>query len=506
MSINPVAWTYPGAVAGGDPTAHPYDTRAQHSLSSPFDINIPGNAAAGPGAYSDNMWYQWETLKDPAIQMVLQERYQTLSLYKNFVPTVVAMRNANGSVPESMTIKGIFSMEPGGIEPIGMRQIWLTGNYTDTYSQSISFEHYGDKVTAHKYDNMVQAYLFRGAPGLIPIARTLLSESVTITLDTQARNAFLSGPRYHYSDPNNVTNFGGISYAGNKGLYDLSENRDLWMDLTYEDVPLAQSPLGDSVGTMICITTPSVVRQIIDLAHTGNGEWVDVNRYARPEVRLKYEVGMYENVRFIAARRNVLWNTGTIVAQFATAEDYGPGDGAYGGLIDNTYQVGQPVSAGVTNYIELSSITGAVTDLKVNDMITIHQRTVGSTAPASGKGVANGVDYKEGTARLRRIVNIDAANSRISLDKPLFHEFPAGSFVTKAEHIHPSTYIAGGEGVINAVADPISTNAPGPIDDLGAIYRFSWDGYYKHQVFRPEVFRINFSAGRTPRWGAGVAP
>jgi hypothetical protein len=101
---------------------------------------------------------------------------------------------------------------------------------------------------------------------------------------------------------------------------------------------------------------------------------------------------------------------------------------------------------------------------------------------------------------------VDVANSRIAFDKPLFYEFPQGSFVTKAEHIHPSTYIAGPEGVINAVAEPINFVEPSAIDDLQAIWRFAWDGYYQQQVFRPEVFRTMFSAGRTPRWGVGVNP
>lgn len=120
------------------------------SLTNPFGLTNALDASTGPGAYSDNMWYKWESLKSPAIQMALQERYRTNSLYRALVATTVVMRNPNGSIPESMTVKGIFDMEPNGIEPIGMRQIWLKSNYTDSYSQSIYFQHFGDKVTAHK--------------------------------------------------------------------------------------------------------------------------------------------------------------------------------------------------------------------------------------------------------------------------------------------------------------------------------------------------------------------
>jgi hypothetical protein len=126
------------------------------------------------------MWYKWESLKFPAIQMALQERYRTNSLYRALVATTVVMRNGNGSIPESMTVKGVFDMEPNGVEPIGMRQIWLKSNYTDAFSQSIRFQHYGDKVVSHKYDSAVQAYLYQ-ASAVIPMARPMLGQSVTIT-------------------------------------------------------------------------------------------------------------------------------------------------------------------------------------------------------------------------------------------------------------------------------------------------------------------------------------
>lgn len=476
------------------------------SLTNPFGLTNALDASTGPGAYSDNMWYKWESLKDPAIQMALQERYKTNSLYRALVATTVVMRNPNGSIPESMTVKGVFDMEPNGVEPIGMRQIWLKSNYTDAFSQSIRFNHFGDKVVAHKYDSAVQAYLYRGTPGLIPMARTMLGQSVTVNLDIQSRNAYLSGPRMHYSDPTNVTSFANISQSAGRGKYNLAENRDIWMDLTYEDVPMASSPLGNSVGTLICVTTPSVIREIIEQVRAIGGDWIDVVKYANPEMALRYEVGSFDNVRFIAARRNVLWNCGTITVQMATAEAYNAADGATAQLVDGVYQVGQPAAAGVRNYIELSALTtGTIADFHVNDMVTIHTRRF-ATAPTDGKGVLNGVDYREGTAKLRRVVEVDTTNSRIAFDKPLFYEFPAGSFVTKAEHIHPSTYVAGPEGVINAVAEPINFVEPDAIDDLKAIWRFAWDGYYQQQVYRPEVFRTMFSAGRTPRWGVGVAP
>ena len=477
-----ITFTYPGAGDGG---THPYADRASHSISDPFLLGDPENAALGPGAYSDNMWYQLESLREPLLQMQLQERYRTLSLYRNFVPTQIAMRGPEGYVGESMTFKGIFAMEPQ-TDPVGTRQIWFPSSYTDTYSQSITFRHYADKVALHRYDDMLQRYLFRGQPGLIAIARTLLAESMTIALDILARNAFYEGQRKHYI--NDRADFGEVLATD---LYDLGEAQQIWLDLTYEDIPLAMSPLGNGVGTMVCITTPSVIH---DIKTAAGNEFITADLYARPEIRLRYEVGMYDNVRYIAARRNVLWNVGTIEHQAATMADYGPGDGADSNLVDGVYNVGQSVSAGVTKSITVDDGSG----FAVNDMVTIHQTRT------SDNGVVGGVDYTEGTARLRRITTVNGNN--ISFNKPLFHEFPLGSFVTKAQNVHPSTFIGGPMGVVNGVADPIEMHVVNPIDDALAIWRFVWSGRFAYQVMRPEIFRIVNSAGTAPRWGAGYSP
>ena len=476
----PTNYQYPGTGTGAN--THPYPTRTQHGLSEPFVTADISNPNLGPGVYSDNMWHQLESLKDPIIAMNLQERYITTSLYRNFVPVSVAMTQ-NGHIAESMTFKGIFAMEPN-ISPVGTRQIWFPGNYTDTWSQEIHFEAYADKVALHRYDDMVQAYTFRGQAGLIPIVRTLLSESMVVGLDTLARNAYLSNPRLHYI--NDRADFGEILA---NDLYELEEARQIWLDLTYEDVPLANSPLGNGVGTMVCVTTPSVIHDI--KVHAGD-QFVDADRYARPEIRLKYEVGMYDNVRYIAARRNVLWNAGAITLQAVTQADYGPGDGGSPNLVDSVYRVGQ--ASGVQNWIEVDDAS----DFDVNDMVTVH---VGRT---SAFGVVNGVDYREGTSRLRKIVAIDG--SRITFNKPLFHEFPAGSFITKAQHVHPSTYMAGPETVVNAVGEPIHVEVIEPIDDARAIWRFVWLGRFKYQLFRPETSRVVYSGGTMGRWGAGYAP
>jgi hypothetical protein len=487
-----VTYTYPGTGTGGD--VHAFPTRTEHSLSEPFTLADHLNAAAGPGAYSDNMWSQLESLHDVGLQMALLEKFRLTSVYRPFVPVQVAMRTDTGAIAESMSWKGIFAMEPN-IDPVGRRQIWFQSNYTDTFSKQIVFNDYADKVALHRYDDLVQAYRFRGSIGLIPIARTLLGESVTVALDVLARNAILESPFFHViaggsttHGPQGVTDpypdFSGVLATD---VFDLSLGRDVWEALAYQDIPMAANPNGVS-GALFCVTTPTMIKTV---KADADSEWRETHLYANPGLLLRHEVGMWENVRFLTTRRNVLWNCGDITTQGVTQNDYGPGDGADDQLVDGVYSVGQ--TSGVVNGIELDSAAS----MEANDVITIHQTRTDDF------GVTNGVDYREGTARVRRITRI--SGNTIYLDKPLFHEFPAGSFVTKGVHIHASCYI-GGPSVVNGVGEPIMMYPKEPIDDANAIWRFIWQGRFKYQQFFPEMTHVVFHGGGQPTFGIGTAP
>lgn len=482
----PVNYTYPGTGTGGD---HPYATRLDHSLSEPFTLANPLDAAQGPGAYSDNMWYKLETLKDPIIQMTLLERWRAQSVWRAFNYVQVAMRHANGALAERMTWKGVFDMEPT-TDPVGTRQIWFPNNYTDTWEKEITFKTYADKVALHEYDDAVQAYLYNGRAGLRNIARTLLGRSATVFQDILIRNAYLNHPYPRYMG--GATSFSGIDDTATY-WFDPSVARDIWMDLSYNGVPLAVNPTGNGTsGMMICITTPSVIKNIQD--QVGN-EWYTLYLQSNPSALLRYEVGSYKNVRFIASPRNVLWNCGDIITRATLNNAYGPGDGGSPDKVDNVYTVGQ--SSGVNHWIENTITVG--TSFQVGDIVTIH-RTV-----TSDFGVTDGVDYREGTARRRRIVAIGDGTTgplgALTFDRPLFHDFPAGSYITKAYDIHPSVFLAGPGGVVTGVGDPIMAYPMPPIDDARAIWRFVWKGRFDTQLFMPEVFEVVFSGGTRPSRG-----
>ncbi len=490
-----VTYTYPGTGAGAAST-HPYVEAAEHGISEPFTLANPLDANAGPGAYSDNMWQQLASLKDIAVNMALLEKFRLTSVYRPFVPTQIAMRNSTGALAEEMTWQGVYAIEPN-IETVGRKQIWFTSNYTDVFKKRIVFEDHADKIALHEYDDMTQAYLFRGQIGLVPMCRTLLGESVVTALDLLARNAYIGGPRFHTISGGGTVTSGGADLPQFTGIstadpFDLSLSRLIWEQMAYDDLPMAANPNGVQ-GNLFCVTTPSTPNVILSEPST-TSQWREANLYANPGMLLRHEVGQYDNTRYLSSRRNVLWNCGDITVQAATTAAYGPGDGAAATLVDGVYEVGQ--SSGVSNIIECDDVTG----FAVNDVVTIH------TTRTADFGVTNGVDYREGNARVRRVIEVNGgAGGSLAFDKPLFMDYPIGTFITKAEHIHCSIYI-GGPSVVNGVGVPISIYPMAPIDDAAAIYRFIWKGRFKYQQFTPEWSHVVFHGGSIPTFGIGTGP
>ena len=492
------------------------------NILSPFDLTNAGavttgvdayNASKGPGAYSDNMWANLDNLHDVSTQMALQEKYRLASVYSALVPTSIAMRTSQGAIAEEMIFKGVFAMEPN-TTPVGRRQIWFGSNYTDTFQEKITFQDHADKIALHRYDDLIQTYLFRNSIGLKQMASTLLGETITIALDILARNAFLDSPFFWVIDTAGTTpmkkptgkNYPDFSSITSANHFKLDVARQVLEALAYQDHPMAANPNGPS-GALYCITTPSTPNRIREQAATAGSvasQWRETNLYANPSMLLNSEVNMFENVRYSQTRRNVLWNCGTITQRSTTAAAYGPGDGGYKGLVDKVYTIGQTVASGALEWIEVD----AVTNLAVNDIVTIHK----ATDVTSDFGITNGVDYRSGEARIRRIVAIDATgantpggNPGIAFDKPLFSEFPAGSYVTKGVHVHASIFIAG-PGVVNAVGEPIMIYPKEPIDDANAIWRVIWQGRFKYQTIKPGLINVVFHGGGTaPVFGVGTA-
>lgn len=426
--------------------------------------------------YGDNPWSGIATNQRDWYVPDLLDVFRARSIYRQFVPMQVDLAAQR---TKQMVFSLVYDLEPN-TDTIGLRDLWLPASHTDSASLTINMEHHGDKVALHKYDELVTYWQRNGRKGLRPIVRDLIGLSMVDTLDILARNAFLSAPYAMYSGT--ATGFDDL---GTSDLFDPDTVQDIWLGLSYREVPLANNPAGVD-GTIFAITTPGV---LYDVQTQGTDDWVNLLKYNDVGRALRYEVGMYKNARFLQTTRNTLWNCGAVSKQCTIISALNPGSGA-AATVDTVYSVGQ---SGATNYIQLSAFSAG--DFEVNDIVTIH------TTRTSAFGVTDGVDYRSGMNTVRRIVSVDAANDRIAVDKPVMKDYSTdlGStvygYVTKGRHIHATVFVGGPNGVVAGVAQPPEFHTPAVVDDLEAMYRFSWDTYLKYQAFRPEVYEVVFSAG-----------
>ena len=190
---------------------------------------------------------------------------------------------------------------------------------------------------------------------------------------------------------------------------------------------------------------------------------------------------MWAGVRYVRTNRLVLRNHGAVAQQTTLSADTVPGQGA-AATVDQVYTVGQP---GSVRYVTVADETG----FAVGDFVTIHSQ-------AAGAGAGHPPVEADGTQETRRIVAIDAANNRLTFDKPLLKPHTGGDFVTKGIDIHASIFM-GGPAVVYGVGERPTPVLPPKIDDLQMVNRYGWRGFLKFQMFRPEYIELHETAGST---------
>lgn len=415
--------------------------------------------------------------------------FRTSSL---FTGIVTYARNLADVRATSMVVTSMLAPHANW-NPIATRQLWLPAMHIDSRSVEITFEHHGGKVAMHDYDELVTYWKVNGTQGLRAVLNQVLGANIVDVHDYLARNALIesalvtTGYTYFAGD---ATNFGDMVGTD---VMTIDVPPEIQLGMKYREVAGALNADG-SAGAVICYTTPGV---IYDLQK--DPDWIDIAKYAAPESLLRYEVGTYKNVRFVESPRLVLWNAGAVEFQAAIYVAHSAGDGAPNPAttkVDGTYRVGQS-SAGIKNYIQLDTpITGVLgSELRVNDIITLH------TSRVNDYGATLGVDPFDGANQYRRVVAIHSEDGQIFLDKPIMADLstPLSSnvygYVTKGFNVHSSIFVGGPQGLVAGVAAPIRLHTPPPIDDLEAIYRYSWDDRMGYQPYNPEVYEVVFSSG-----------
>lgn len=447
--------------------------------------------------YSDNPWEvidkNQRTWYDPDLISLFRQRAL-------FTPTINFVKNLGDVRATKMVMTQLLDPHPDTTE-LAVRQIWMPASHIDSRQIEIVFNRYGGKVAYTTYDDLVTYWKQNGSAGVRRIMKGALGYHMVDVLDYLARNAYVGGAMDtgYVLYEGSATDFSGV---GTTDIFKLDNALDIWLGMTLRNVASALGPNG-AANNIICYTSPSVIYDI--QKGTGSDEWLAINQYEGRVQLLKYEVGTYKNVRFVQSPKLVLWNCGTLIAQGTVDTAITAGDGAPdpdATKVDGVYQVGQ-TTAGITNYISVGAWdTGSLSDVDVNDIISIH------VTRSSAYGVSNGVDFKEGTLHNRRVVGKSATPDQLILDAPIMVDMSTDlgggvyAYVTKARNVHASIFVGGPQGIVSGVARAPRFHAPPPVDDFEMVQRFSWDAYMGHQPYAPEVFEVVLSAGTTRVKGA----
>lgn len=447
--------------------------------------------------YGSEPWSAWDINQRDWYVPLLQRAYKIRSNYGQMVPIKV---DFTAQRTGTIIWTGIYDLEPA-IDSIGLRDIWLDSNYTDGWQMRINMHHYGDKIALHRYDPLVTFFTAGGggAGDLAGLSRQLLGNSMIDTMEAQIRNAFISAPMRYF-----VGGGTGFSAIADADVFDPDLPMDIQLGFAYHEVV---DPNQSGGLTAVAYASPGQVYAV-----QKDSDYVSLRKYNYEGMKqlLRYEAGENKGVRYVNHRINALMNCGTITAQAPVSAAITAGDGApdpgadgSGTKVMGSYEVGQKAGS-QTHYIQLGSFsTGAIGDLAVGDVISIHTRkSAGTTAPYDVAGAPLPTD---GTKVDRVIQSIDTDNGRITLNKPIMRDYDteaandcsAGeyAFVTKGQHIHMCVIQAAPGGVVGGFAQPPQLHVPPAVDDLEAMFRLSWDGYYDYSLFRTETVAVIFSAG-----------
>lgn len=322
------------------------------------------------------------------------------------------------------------------------------------------------------------------------INRDLLGVSMVQYLDRLARNAFLSGTFTMYGKDWNKADFGELVAAAGEDDFNPAISDEIFLGMQSRQMHGAVDAVtGSTEGTVIALTTPGVVYTM--QRDTSTNGWIDRNKYANPSALLRYEVGSYRNVRYLATPELTLWNAGEISSRLTVVDPVYPGSGAARN-VDANRVVGQETLINGTRYIQFDSLDD-LSQIAVNDMLTMHR------VFTDAHGVTNGVDPYAGANIHRRVVSVDDTEKRIAFDRPVLtddYQTDLGGgvygYVTKAVNVHPVIFLTGANSVVAGVTQSPQVYTPPIIDDVMAFHRFSWDAYLQYQIWNDAAVEVSF--------------
>lgn len=377
----------------------------------------------------------------------------------------------------------------------------------DSRQRDIGTGRYGDKVQVHDEDSVFQMWKKSGGRDWRPLMRQVLANNVRRKMEMVSRNAYLKGPKAFWTYGGGKANWAQLDSGD---IFDLDIVTDWNLRLGNTGSPIIP---GDQASAKVCIIPPGVTydfRKGLATA-TGNEQALFTQAALYRGEALKYEMGTYEGVRFLEVPNDtygqnsaVLYNCGAITAQATVMVAIAAGDGAPNPgttKVDDVWAVGQQ---DVTHYVQLD--TGQAADFAKNDWVTIH------ILRTNAYGVTNGVDPLSGKTIVRRVVEVDTVNDRLSFDRPILRKYSVNlgsgvyAYITKGQHIGFCLVLGSRGGILGNVNRPIKFYEPKSIDDFESIWRFVWDIRAGLNIWEPNLFECHFVPVSLAKPGGVISP
>lgn len=443
--------------------------------------------------YPQNPWSGIEQNKRAWYVPELYRVWKQQTVYNRLVSTRFNM------VPGAATMNFDTILLPNANnDAAGVRDLYGNAAYMDSKRRSIAFSRYNGKFSLNKYEDKVNFWTLDGRAGLANILTgdNGLAYHMVEVNEKLARNAFLANPPRHlYGSLGTATSIGAIA-TGDVVTTALID--DIILGMKERGVPVQQTGDG-SPGSMVCITSPGVLRDLrYELSATGNSQaFVDVMRYQQSIRLINGEVGTYHGVRFVESNRACLYNFGGNKTQTTITASTPVGTGSPNPattLVDGTEYVGQPSA---THSITVASSAS----FAVGDYVTIH------TVRTSAYGTTSGVDFTSGKNLERRIVEIPDS-THISFHEPVSENYITDlgggvyGYITKARNVHSLLFTAAQGGVVLGVSQAPQVYTPRPVDDFDMIQRFTWDEYVGYNVFEKDAFEVAYVSASNRMTGA----
>ena len=410
--------------------------------------------------FSDNPWGDLSMLERyPTYVPDLLATYKRACKWNRFVGTQI---NFSALTSRQMVLTRQLHGRPDFSAKSSKTLLFPVSTFIGLQRKTIALEYHYDKIQWHDDD---QLWNFTNVP-LETLSRNELGWNMAQYFDYLARKAAMDSA-YNKYPTSAITGFDGLTSATDH-LFQLPWISEILLGMEYEHIVDSET----GMPSVACMTSPGV---IYDISTMAGGEWRALNSFTDSgrAALMAYGIqGVYKGIGFIPSTAQTLWCAGAIDTQVAIVEPVNTLDGVADAADAQGWNGAQD---GIKNYVQC--VSGAdLSGISAGDVVVLHRTRVAT------HGVTNGVDPNEGKADYKIVASVDDANDRIAFTEPWMKDgyttpLAAGNYgyLTKAEHVHMSSFIADSGAIQMGVAQAPKLNKGVSLDDMGKMHRVAWD-------------------------------